>query len=78
MTKEPEAQKDRGAPIFGFRHSSFEIRHLYLCLQTIDKFLHCLLLAFNGFDQFELGSAAVKIMSGPMNPEIGVTREIVR
>src|SRR5690554_251949 len=46
-------------------------------LQPFDKSVQGFFLMFDGFDQFKLGSAAVKIMGAPVDFIIRVTGKVV-
>src|SRR5512138_2734787 len=47
-------------------------------VQLVHQLLHGNLLLLDGFDEFELGAAAVEVVAGPMDAEIGIAAEKVR
>ena len=49
-----------------------------LCSKPLDVLLHRGFLALDRFDQFKLSAAAVEVVRGTMDAEIGVTPQIVR
>ena len=56
----------------------FQRSKLTMESEFIDEFLHCLFLALDGFNQFELGAASVEIVRRPMNSEVSIATEVIR
>ena len=50
-------------------------RQKMMLLECLDAFEHRLFLPLDGFDQFELGAAAVEVVVGTVDAEIGVAAE---